>query len=229
MTMMDKINQEISDLVEKYGLMSFTEALLLHILLERKGRIVTYSQISEKFFQYSSSMPGMVDLRSYKKRLIRRMAGHGWRLEISRVNSLGWKLESIEQASSVPLKIDQMVFSDHENGIYGDCFRACVRSILGLRSPTALPHSLDEEGDWNPQFFEDLEKKFSTEIRFKVYAQGRNFESLPRLVIAAGPTVRGTSHAVVWDRLENVMIHDPHPSRAGIEKINFFYYLAGIL
>jgi hypothetical protein len=40
---------------------------------------------------------------------------------------------------------------------------------------------------------------------------------LPRYIEASGPSPRGEwGHAVVWDTVEGRIVHDPHPSRAGL-------------
>lgn len=122
---------------------------------------------------------------------------------------------------------DQTTFSDKTLGTHGDCVRACYQTIL-QDSLAGFPHPISLDGEMNPAFFAALEERGWKE-RFAIFRKGRDFSPLPRIVLAAGPTVRtahtGVHHGVVYDRLADRMIHDPHPSRAGLLQITFFYWL----
>lgn len=135
---------------------------------------------------------------------------------------------------------DQTTFSDRDAGTHGDCCRACVATILQI-DPDQIPHPINEVGDpkgeWNPQFHAYL-RSIGYSLRIVDYgAEGDMMNPdlrdanwggavIPRIVMAAGPSWRGPwMHAVVWDRYAGRMIHDPHPSRAGLIEILALDYL----
>lgn len=114
---------------------------------------------------------------------------------------------------------DQEVLSDHGKGIYGDCMRACVYTLIGENA--GLPHPIDSKnGLWNFKFFSEIERRG----RDLVY-QPKRKDHWTGLVIACGPGPRGHRHAVVWNIDHNVMFHDPHPSRSGLLGIDGWYIL----
>jgi hypothetical protein len=116
-------------------------------------------------------------------------------------------------------KFDQTTFSDHAKGQYGDCVRACVYTLLG--EDIGLVHPIDLKGLWNYEFFMELVEKTGKDLNF-----ARNeSKSWPNLVIRAGMSPRGISHAVVWDREKNEMYHDPHPTRVGLSSFDGWYVL----
>ena len=125
---------------------------------------------------------------------------------------------------------DQTTFSDPEAGTHGDCFRACVRTLL--QDPMEdLPHPIDTHGRWNQAFFTVLRDKYGWKRRKRDNGLKTFKSDLPTILIAGGLTERTDPktgrpmHAVVWDRNAGQMIHDPHPSRAGLTKIIMFDYL----
>lgn len=131
---------------------------------------------------------------------------------------------------------DQTTFSDPEAGTHGDCCRACVATLLQI-DPAILPHPIKTEGVWNMEFHRVL-REMGYAIRSVTYnpdmtpdcvIQDVNWSGfiVPDLVMAAGPSPRGPwLHAVVWHRPAHAMVHDPHPSRAGLTRIESFDYLA---
>ncbi|WP_417724584.1 hypothetical protein [Salipiger sp.] len=120
---------------------------------------------------------------------------------------------------------DQECIHDPESGVFGDCARACIRTVAQDPMPL-LPHPIAPSGgEWNLEFFDTLEDLYGWAHQTMVYHPTRDFAPLPRVIMAAGPTVRtkpetgGPLHLVVWDRLAGRMVHDPHPSRAGLISI----------
>lgn len=110
--------------------------------------------------------------------------------------------------------VDQQFIHDPANGVYGDCQRACFASLLDLPID-AVPHFV-EDGCSDDIFFGRIDQFLGqlglTEIIF-------NATDVPVVVKACyhlmyGNTVRGTYHVVV--ALDREVVHDPHPSRAGI-------------
>lgn len=116
-------------------------------------------------------------------------------------------------------KFDQTTFSDHAKGQYGDCMRACVYTLLG--EDIGLVHPIDLKGLWNYDFFEEIEQKTGKELLYLT----QESEFWPKLVIRAGMGPRLSRHAVVWDRENDEMYHDPHPSRDGLMTFDGWYVL----
>jgi hypothetical protein len=121
---------------------------------------------------------------------------------------------------------DQTTFSDPEEGTYGDCLRACHLTLI--QRALSLPHPIDANGNESNTYKEFLKKEGYVE-RFRIFREGRDYYDLPGVLIASGPTIRteytGAHHAVVWDRVANRMVHDPHPSRQGLTEVRFFHWL----
>lgn len=128
------------------------------------------------------------------------------------------------------MKFDQTTFTDKDAGTHGDCTRAAIRTYV--RDPLdGCPHPVAPGGGWNFDFWDWLDERGYC-FAAAPYRADKDWSGiLPRIVLAAGPTVRtaetGAHHMVVWDREEMRCVHDPHPSRAGLVKVNFFYWVVG--
>lgn len=121
---------------------------------------------------------------------------------------------------------DQTTLSDKVAGTHGDCVRACYQTLL--QDPLlGSPHPV-VGGKMNQEFFTYLED-LGWEENFKGVRPDADYSGLPRVVLAAGPTIRtpetGVHHAVIYDRVAGKMLHDPHPSRAGLTEITYYYWL----
>lgn len=106
--------------------------------------------------------------------------------------------------------IDQQIMHDPDNGIYGDCQRACVASLLDLPA-SKVPHFFEsgDENKFDNAFHDFLKSKnlwqlVTGEVTFR--------EDCYHMIY--GKTERGTLHAVIAFCGE--IVHDPHPSRAGL-------------
>ena len=102
----------------------------------------------------------------------------------------------------------------------GDCFRACVASILELQieyvpnfmsdGPNCFDQNLREWGDRNGFRAIDIQIEGTNDIK--------NIDLVLRdcYVIATGESPRNKKyfHSVVWFNGE--LLHDPHPDRTGI-------------
>lgn len=132
---------------------------------------------------------------------------------------------------------DQTTFSDKESGTHGDCFRACVATLLQI-DPVHLPHPIAASGEWSGAFFPAIRKRgfIIRNMEFlggeipdcEIVDERYHGVSVPRIVMAAGPSPRDVMHSVLFDRTSQRVIHDPHPSRAGLVSIESFDYLAPI-
>lgn len=117
---------------------------------------------------------------------------------------------------------DQLILS--MNGQVGDCFRACLATVIGTTSPRVphfallgVEHFIETAMAW-------LEYRgYETSIQ-KDDFQPEGLVAMP-LHIIRGQGPRGLSHAVVGDTKTGNMVHDPHPSRAGLVEIHSRFYL----
>lgn len=119
---------------------------------------------------------------------------------------------------------DMTEFSDSVRKTHGDCFRACVKTLFQIHDD--LPHSIGYNGHWNGAFLLELDQRKLT-ASAKRWNENEDHTNLSRILIVSGPTTRtpetGGNHAILWDRVANQMIHDPHPSRKGVLSIEWFY------
>lgn len=112
--------------------------------------------------------------------------------------------------------VDQAVLHDAARGIRGDCFRACLASILELPLEAVVEMGHDPEA-WRHHTNEWLALMglFYSDLRADDPMCEGLLHASPYHVIA-GPSPRGGGvlHAVVGYR--GAIEHDPHPSRAGL-------------
>lgn len=118
-----------------------------------------------------------------------------------------------------------------ENGVAGDCLRACIATTLDC-DLLDVPHFADIDGEapngWGLWF-----------LAWRAWMVARNgmdvaaIESLESIlewggqeaVVAGGPSPRGPfGHVVVVDR-NGDLLHDPHPSRLGLAGPPEHYYV----
>lgn len=105
----------------------------------------------------------------------------------------------------------QTIFVNDPRGIPGDCMRTAVASLLDL--PTeAVPHFV-LFNDWFGAFSLWLQGR---RLRIK----GMRAADVDQPCLALGTSPRGVEHIVVWG--PDGLMHDPHPSRAGIEARQFW-------
>lgn len=108
------------------------------------------------------------------------------------------------------------------NGRPGDCWKACVASLLGVEDYDSVPHFVELDNWWAEtyQYIWKQSRKSLNHWRDPKYAP-----SYLQLFIGAGPSPRGPfHHAVLVDR-EGKLVHDPHPSRAGLLQVEDYYGL----
>jgi hypothetical protein len=99
---------------------------------------------------------------------------------------------------------------DAENPNKGNCTEAAVASLLGI----PLPHKFGPSGDVY-EFWTDMDACFE---RHGFWALRKDGDYRPDgLYLASGPSARGCSHMVVMRA--GKLVHDPHPSDAGLLKI----------
>jgi hypothetical protein len=131
--------------------------------------------------------------------------------------------------------IDMTQIHDPEKEIYGDCYRACLASLLEL-SPDVFPAPKSPDlptEEWHKDYKQKLREYGIYALSFEV---DKHIETWFKLFKEEGikiyhtltgdsPRFPGTSHSVVACNGE--IVHDPHPSRAGLQKITHVeFYLA---
>jgi hypothetical protein len=105
---------------------------------------------------------------------------------------------------------------DPENG---DCFRACVCSILEL-DPATVPNFCSYSVDqWWGRFI-DWAKSSGYALYWGTYPP-MHVEYY--IVSGKSPRYPNRLHSVVWHNYE--MVHDPHPDGTGIKSITDYIWL----
>lgn len=112
--------------------------------------------------------------------------------------------------------VDQTRFGDEGPG--GNCLVACVASIMDLSIGEMPEISTDD-----PYWWETLQKWLS-DRRWKIRHRPRAADVPAGYAIANGPADRGLLHSCV--ALDGVIVHDPHPSRAGLIEVNSWFELS---
>lgn len=111
-----------------------------------------------------------------------------------------------------PALHDQEILVGDPSGRPGDCLRACVATLLQL-PPARVPH-LAEFDDWLSGLLAFREGLSHFGLQAGYWPPDMTTE-LP-WVIGIGPSPRGVTHAVVLSATDGTLVHDPHPSRAGL-------------
>lgn len=114
--------------------------------------------------------------------------------------------------------VDQTQFAGEGAG--GNCVQASLASILNLPL-SDVPHFLEIANtpqEWEFAFEDWLAERGIGFVR-------REGEYIwDGYYLASGPSPRGVSHMVVYH--DGNLVHDPHPSRAGINAVSRIYVLA---
>jgi hypothetical protein len=128
-------------------------------------------------------------------------------------------------------RLNQTVFRDpsRDDSIPGDCFRTCIACILGFEDVRMVPHFVHEDmlgkGHWWSLAWRFVMEHASlqlieTEPMFPYY-----LDDFHPYVIVGGGSPRSGRHAVIADARTGEVVHDPHPSRAGLLWIDRVYAL----
>lgn len=121
----------------------------------------------------------------------------------------------------------QTILHDPANGQFGDCFRACIASLLDLPI-TAVPHVCDAKPDGDTTWYVEISEWLAIEHGL-IYFEFGNGDGWAESFAAAGGecfhvisgrSPRGHLHAIVGRNGEPFF--DPHPSNAGLTTIETF-------
>jgi hypothetical protein len=111
------------------------------------------------------------------------------------------------------IPVDQALLHDPDNGVTGDCLRACFASIFELPSDE-VPHFVAED-DWPNGLDRFLQPRGYSYISVNFSEWGKYWPRNAYVVwIGESPRSSDLKHAVVAYNGE--IIHDPHPSRSGL-------------
>ena len=111
--------------------------------------------------------------------------------------------------------LDQTIL--HSDTTRGNCMQACVASILGLPLRDVPHFAADADKTAHYGFLRFMDSHGFDVVRDDFH---RSFDGY---YLACGPTARGTHHMVVMR--DGKLAHDPHPSKAGLHKVDFVYSL----
>ena len=109
-------------------------------------------------------------------------------------------------------------------GIFGDCMRACVASVLGLPREE-VPHFVQQAwdlGDRTSSGWWALLRDWAQRRGGDFMATYEVWDNYPNLTIADGVSMRGTPHVVVADAQGNPF-YDPHPMGGGLIELRGYF------
>lgn len=119
--------------------------------------------------------------------------------------------------------VKQNVLYSKEGIGNGNCLAASLASMLDIPLWMVPPfEQMFGRTDWQTRINQWL-KKLGYEY---VYHDGHPVEELPEFYIASGRSPRGVYHACVYRK--GALIHDPHYSDAGIDKVEYCHTLESI-
>jgi hypothetical protein len=132
------------------------------------------------------------------------------------------------------IPVIQTRLSTPDKPAYGNCFTACIASILELPIEQ-VPNFIDYGRDWFIpflQFIEDAGYTYDGTYYIKnrrtpeeLERFHRTFEGVDGYYIVGGGSPRGFSlgHAVVYKGGE--LVHDPHPDGGGVTELWWVYMI----
>lgn len=123
--------------------------------------------------------------------------------------------------------VDQTRFGglDHPPDERGDCWSACIASLLEIPL-SEVPHFVrhDSQDEINAEMAAWMGRRGFLYLTISTSGGWTPGEHV--FAIASGPGPRGHRHCVVWQGGRG-MVHDPHPSRAGLvgdpEEFDLFF------
>jgi hypothetical protein len=120
----------------------------------------------------------------------------------------------------IPIKQKYLHIPDKQ---HGDCWRACIASILECDIDTFPYHNGDiswaDEYDEMLRILKSMGHEYISNPVSNIKEGQLNVRDTKGYVIAIGKSPRGVYHAVVW---KNGLAHDPHPDGTGLIEITRF-------
>jgi hypothetical protein len=118
--------------------------------------------------------------------------------------------------------LDQTVMNNDEEGLRGNCAQAAIASILAV--PLEQVPNFIELTETATEFWDAIEAFLKSHGYLVEY--GSESYRPPIVYLASGTSPRGLAHMVVMYGEE--LLHDPHPSRAGLVEITNTFILTPI-
>lgn len=115
--------------------------------------------------------------------------------------------------------VTQTRLHDPENGVRGNCVAACLASVTGAPIET-FDHIINAY-DWWSAFEESCKEYGFSPLRMPV--DDERPVILPGVHFGSGLSERGFRHMCVYSN--GTLIHDPHPSRAGLVEVDMWTLL----
>lgn len=113
---------------------------------------------------------------------------------------------------------------DPDNGQIGDCFRACICSLLELPIEKVPHFATYPQDQWWSRVIDYMDAK-----GYKVFC-GFGAQADPKdkalYYIATGTSLRGFLHSVIYR--EGKLVHDPHPDGGGVVDIVDYMWIERI-
>lgn len=106
----------------------------------------------------------------------------------------------------------------NKDGAVGDCFRACIASILEVPI-AAVPHFALLGSRWHRV----AEAYLSALGRQLLWETGDPPKGVWAIVTVQSPRNPDVKHSVIYR--DGVLVHDPHPSKAGGEPVGNYFVL----
>lgn len=132
--------------------------------------------------------------------------------------------------------IDQTKFSTKDGTQKGNCFSACLASLMDLPIENVPNFAMMEEDTWYGNFLDFLEKyNHSYKGMFYFEQEGtwadllKEYPEFGDTFIVGGKSPRDwitAGHAVIYK--DNKLLHDPHFSREGILLLEYAYLIRKI-
>ena len=110
----------------------------------------------------------------------------------------------------VPIK--QKNIHDKAKGTVGDCFRACICSILEI-SDEGMPNFAEDE-TWTTL------REWLNGNKLDIYYYDFPKDITNEYYMAVGVSPRGVLHSVVYK--DGKLAHDPHPDGGGIKEVKYY-------
>lgn len=103
----------------------------------------------------------------------------------------------------------------------GDCWKACIASLLSVEDYDSVPHFVELGESWWQETHQYVWGQTGKTL-YKWHKPELIPEGIEHL-IGVGPSPRGDFyHAVIVDR-SGQLVHDPHPSRKGLVAVEEYF------
>lgn len=112
------------------------------------------------------------------------------------------------------IPVTQTIFHNDPHGRVGNCLQAVVASLIEKKIEEVPHFAAMDDDTWF-----DATCGYLNEHGFNVYdcENEEVLQVIDNYVMVIGKSPRGVSHVVLYHN--GKMLHDPHPSRAGLETI----------